>query len=105
MVVIKAVIAYLRAYPNALLKNQRIVDRTITSHCEKHRVRHFPFNNLGPKGTFYDRNFVVPFSQTLGKYLEFRHDGGLPSPSLFINQSFITSLMEYTLSSLHSSTM
>jgi hypothetical protein len=34
--------------------------------------------------------------------LEFRHDGVLPGPFLFISHSFITSLMEYILSSVHS---
>jgi hypothetical protein len=43
MVVIKEVMAYLRDYPNDLLKNQRkivkaLVDRPITSHCEKPQI-------------------------------------------------------------------
>jgi len=58
MVVIKEVMAYLRDYPIDLLKNQRkivkvLVDRSITSHLEKHQIPEFPVNNLGPKGTSY----------------------------------------------------
>lgn len=59
MVVIKEVMVYLRYYPNDLLKNQTklvkaLVDRSTTSHWEKHQIPDFPVNTLGPKGTSYD---------------------------------------------------
>ena len=59
MVVIKEVMASLRDYPNDLLKNQRkivkaLVDRSITSHWEKHQIPDFPVKNLGPKETSND---------------------------------------------------
>ena len=51
--------AFLRDYPNDLLKNQRkivkaLVDRSKTSHWEKLQIPDFPVNNLGPKGTSHD---------------------------------------------------
>jgi len=59
MVVVKEVMAYLRDYPNDLLKNERkmvkaLVDRSISSYWEKHQIPDFPVNNLSPKGTSYD---------------------------------------------------
>jgi hypothetical protein len=58
--------AYLRDYPNDLLKNQRkivkaLVGRSITNHWEKYLIPYFPVNNLGPK----ERPMMEEFCATL----------------------------------------